>query len=165
MQASSLTKAGILIAHRLMPERYFWAYWPSQETFEKGWCPQTYQVAEMGFSELQLELSSRFPKADWLTISAVQGRDIYRRVRRMELPPDVYKQIMQQLQSKAALRQGFYTGWGFDAADLEDLKRLKKRYRMLVLKYHPDQGGDAEQFMQLQKIYLQACRQLQSRIS
>ncbi len=36
-------------------------------------------------------------------------------------------------------------------------KELKKRYRQLILKHHPDKGGDSEQFVKITNSYNTLC--------
>lgn len=49
---------------------------------------------------------------------------------------------------------------GFEPEDVVTLDTLRTRYHALVKKYHPDQGGSAEQFRKLQRAFEQAREEL-----
>ena len=40
--------------------------------------------------------------------------------------------------------------------DLNSMEAVKKQYRKLAMKYHPDRGGDEETFKQINNEYEQA---------
>jgi hypothetical protein len=51
---------------------------------------------------------------------------------------------------------------GKKAADIFDYSNLDKSYKFLIKKYHPDAGGDHEDFMYLQKLYMEAREELKN---
>ena len=43
--------------------------------------------------------------------------------------------------------------------DLNSMEAVKKQYRKLAMKYHPDRGGDEETFKQINNEYEEAMEQ------
>jgi hypothetical protein len=66
----------------------------------------------------------------------------------------VFRNHKKDLFAKPGTFNKFKTLAGlFDTSILHDIDELKKQYRNLALKYHPDSGGTHEQFIQLKNEY------------
>lgn len=150
----------VYLIHDLGLDRCFWAYWPSQEAFQSFHFPQTSATLEDNYLGVRSQLQARYPDAMEINLSKEAARQIYRLIRRAELPEAVRNRIITELAQRRQQQRQLYVAAGFLPHELEDLKALKRSYRRLVRLHHPDQGGDADNFKHLQTLYEQACRRL-----
>ncbi len=66
-------------------------------------------------------------------------------------PEDVARMVagLQKHQGRAARRKEALAVLGLDEHEPDD--RIKRRYRRLAMQWHPDRGGDATRFQELQE--------------
>ncbi|HEY9842980.1 MAG TPA: hypothetical protein V6D23_21110 [Candidatus Obscuribacterales bacterium] len=153
---------GVYILHELSPGRSFWAFWPNRESYRAIHFPQAYAVRDETPEVLRPELMARFAQADEISVSREGAHQLYRQIRRAELPQDVRDRIATALAERRQQQRQLYLAAGFLAHELDDLRALKRRYRQLARQHHPDCGGDPEYFRHLQQLYEQACRRLRA---
>lgn len=161
--SNSTDDTPVYLIHALGGERWFWAYWSSHAAFRKGFAPEHYANAEPGLDELNTWLQVRYPQARELSLSQPDAQEIYRRIRRTELPEEVRQQIAEALKAQRLQKLACFLEAGFQAEDLIDLKALQRRYRQLAAHLHPDRGGDAVAFMRLRELYEMARKRLRAK--
>lgn len=150
----------VYFIHSLAFGRLFWAYWLRYQDFENQFAPQTYGTSEAPPESLADALENRFPEAQCLILQNQVTQEIYRRIKRAELPDQVRKNIYQSLSVRRQWMRKEIESLGFRAQDIHDLKSLKKRYRHLARLHHPDQGGEPHNFMAIQRLYKRLRAQL-----
>lgn len=161
--ASNSTEPGarpVYLIHDLGLGRCFWAYWPNADDIQGHHAPAAYATIESPLAELRTQLEARYPEAQALAMPPDAVRELYRRIRRAELPEEVRQRISATLQSQRRQRRDRFAAAGFLPEELEDLAALKRRYRQLATEHHPDRGGDSEKFKALHALYRQAVRRL-----
>lgn len=146
----------VFLIHTLGKERSFWAYWPSFQHFQAGLFPQTYRMSQDAPEILRLRLADDYPQAVELEQSEIFKTHLYRRIKRAELPEAVQAQIREVLKQQRQHWQQRLREVGFEEQDLQNVQTLKRRYRQLLYQYHPDHGGEAQAFLQLQQLYERA---------
>jgi len=152
----------VFLIQALLGERYFWAYWSCEQDFKLGLAPCTYCLELCSLENLYGTLKSQYPVATELQLPEHEKIALYRRVRRAELPHQVREQIYVAIQARRQAWQQHLYQFGFDVDDLLNTQALKQRYRQLLLRYHPDHGGDVQDFLSLQRVYQQAAQQIQA---
>jgi len=147
----------VFFIHAVVNSRYFWAFWPGLSHLEANCFPQEYQVTVLSPKQIRYELQLKYPRIQELDFSNAFKRELYRRVKRAELPEAVQEKIRLTLQLQCKSWQKPLLNAGFSLDDLSDLKALKRRYRQLLYQHHPDHGGEDDAFLSLQALYQQAC--------
>lgn len=153
------------LLHHLGFGRCFWACWIQGQAFLDGCSPCDYATSELPEIQLREQLFHALPAAHELELEPSLKEQIYRRIRRAELPVDVREQIATALQQQRQVRQEAYSELGFRAEDLLSLDSLRQRFRVLAYGCHPDHGGNPEHFQTLQQAYQQARLRIQASAS
>lgn len=158
LDSSSIKEAkqAVFLIHTIVNERYFWAYWPSLKHFEADLFPESYQITTQTAEHIRDNILLENPLARELEYSEAFKRNLYRRVKRAELPEAVQEKIRTALKHQRKTWQDDLLQVGFQLEDLKDLSHLKRRYRQLLYQHHPDYGGEDEAFLYLQKLYQRA---------
>lgn len=161
-QAQVEPERPLWLIHRLGLGRYFWARWSEGQAFLNGCSPLAYATSELPEARLREQLQQETPTGVELELEPALKAQIYRRIRRAELPLEVRDQIAQALQLQRQQRQHAYAELGFEPAHLHDLASLRQRFCVLAYGCHPDYGGDPEHFQALQRAYQAARLRLQA---
>lgn len=151
--------SAVYFIYPLDEERLFWALWPNALALEYRYAPQHYAIVRTPRAELVQELEMLY-SARWVELPLEAQRDIYRQVRRGELPWEVQKQIRQAILDNKTQRHQYFEALGFRPQDWQSAKHLKRRYYQLAREHHPDNGGAEADFIRLKKAYLTLLRRL-----
>ncbi len=144
-------------------DRFFWALWQCIEHLEQNRPPYRYGIDRISHTQLLRDIYRRYSPAREIFLKENLCQSIYRQVRRAELPPEIQKKIRQALAKQKRQRHTYYAALGFREEDLASLSHLKKRYRQLLMKHHPDHGGEGSQLNALQSAYADLLRKFSSR--
>lgn len=139
-------------------DRWFWALWSHEAALITQYAPRDYGVSAESPQCLLQQILGDYPTAQPLMISGILSRDIYRRVRRAELPWDVQQQIRETLAQQRQARETHFERLGFSVEHQQTPAAVKRRYRELARRYHPDNGGSAALFMGLKQAYSELMR-------
>ncbi|PKL77486.1 MAG: hypothetical protein CVV27_05340 [Candidatus Melainabacteria bacterium HGW-Melainabacteria-1] len=154
--------SGVYLVHALGHERSYWAYWPTLANHEALHYPQAQGTLGEGSDAARAQVQSRYPDAVELSLTAAAATELYRRIKRAELPASVRAQIAAALEAQQRQMRNIFAEAGFRPQDLSQLRALKRRYRQLARQHHPDQGGDVRRFQQLRQLYELALRRLKT---
>ncbi|MGV3525614.1 MAG: hypothetical protein ACO1RX_15425 [Candidatus Sericytochromatia bacterium] len=153
------------LLHHLGFGRCFWACWTQGKAFLEGLSPSCYATSELLEIQLREQLLRDMPESHELEAEPSLKEQIYRRIRRAELPAAVREQIATALHQQRQVREEAYAELGFGTDDLQSLDSLRQRFRVLAYGCHPDHGGNPEHFQTLQQAYQQARLRLQASAS
>lgn len=148
----------VYFVYALDEARLFWALWPDRVAFDYDYAPQAYAITRSDRDEIEREIQERYPRALCLEPDLDTQRHIYRAVRRAELPWEVQQKIHQAVRARRVHRSEHFEAMGFFVEHYQSKKALKKRFRELAQKCHPDRGGSATDFMQVKQAYQELLR-------
>lgn len=148
----------VYFVHVLDEARFFWALWPDRAAFDHDYAPQAYAITRCDREAVELEIRARYPQALCLEPDLETQRHIYRAVRRAELPWEVQQKIHQAVKAQKMHRSEHFEEMGFSVEHYQSKKALKKRFRELAQRFHPDRGGSAVHFMQVKQAYQELLR-------
>lgn len=141
----------VYLVHPVVNHRLFVAAWGSYQACLEEALPERYLILPEG-----AELPAWVAEYALLECEPVRKTRIYRKTRQAELPLEWQLHIQAE---QARLRRGERSqrplplelqGTPLSEATPQTLKKL---YRQLARHWHPDQGGDAEVFLALQRSY------------
>lgn len=139
-------------------DRWFWAVWSHEVSLITQYAPSDYGISRDKPRGVLQQIVTAYPQAQALMMPHVLARDIYRRVRRAELPWDVQQHIRETLAQQKQSREQHFESLGFGVEHLQSPAALKRRFRELARRYHPDNGGSAALFVGLKQAYSELMR-------
>lgn len=148
----------VYFVYALDEERSFWALWPDREAFEHEYAPYQYAITRHMREDIALDIQKTFPQALCLEPDLERQKHIYRCVRRAELPWEVQQRIRRAVLDQRTQRDAHFEALGFASEDYQSKKALKKRFRELAQKLHPDRGGSTAHFIRVKNAYLELLR-------
>ena len=149
--------SAVYFIYPLDEERLFWALWPNAFALEQDYAPQRYDIVKTPRQVLVQTLETQYA-ARWVELPFETQREIYRRVRRGELPWEVQEQIRQAILQNKTQRHQYFEALGFRPQDWQSAQHLKRRYYQLAREHHPDNGGSEADFIRVKKAYLTLMR-------
>ncbi len=139
-------------------DRWFWAVWSHDVPLITQYAPTDYGISRDKPCGVLEQIIMAYPQAQALMMSHVLARDIYRRVRRVELPWHVQQHIRETLAQQKQSRELHFERLGFGLEHRQTPTALKRRFRELARRYHPDSGGSEALFVGLKQAYSELMR-------